>query len=361
MLLVGSHAAAIHKINRRMPKDVDLWVCDESLLRSASSLDVSHIPEKIMRSIPTTEEGIPTADALLTIKLSHFQWDIHWEKTKLDILHMKDLGCTNIPILYNKLVAHWKGIHGNKEFLSLDKSKKDFFNDFVSYKYDHDYLHEVVAYPNNPVYTKCLKDGADVLIDKKKFDRLPFELKVKMFREEITVIAYERYLLNKRFTGGVLKAYQMALKKTITNLTKEWASDFLVLNIEEFIKPDYDMFNKLQTKIERVNTMTNNIKEIIKKLAESVGESEEYVLYAMAEGDAYGDLERELDKIGYKHLEQEGGGEGGTEYCFGVFELEGLIFKAEYSYYSYNGCDYDGILETLKQVKPVEKVVTVYE
>lgn len=67
------------------------------------------------------------------------------------------------------------------------------------------------------------------------------------------------------------------------------------------------------------------------------------------------------DKYGYEHLEQEGGGEGGSEYCYGVFKLGGKIYKAEYSYYSYNGHEYDGIYDTLKEVKPVQKTITVYE
>lgn len=67
------------------------------------------------------------------------------------------------------------------------------------------------------------------------------------------------------------------------------------------------------------------------------------------------------DKYGYEHLKQEGGGEGGSEYCYGVFKLGGKIYKAEYSYYSYNGHEYDGIYDTLKEVKPVQKTITVYE
>lgn len=63
----------------------------------------------------------------------------------------------------------------------------------------------------------------------------------------------------------------------------------------------------------------------------------------------------------YEHLEQEGGGKGGSEYCYGVFRLGGKIYKAEYSYYSYNGHEYDGISATLKEVTPVKKTIIVYE
>lgn len=66
-------------------------------------------------------------------------------------------------------------------------------------------------------------------------------------------------------------------------------------------------------------------------------------------------------EYGYEHLEREGGGEGGSEYCYGVFKLKGKIYKAEWSYYSYHGDDYDGIEDTLIEVKPVQVTVTQYE
>ena len=63
----------------------------------------------------------------------------------------------------------------------------------------------------------------------------------------------------------------------------------------------------------------------------------------------------------FKHKESDGGGEGGGEYCYGVIELDGTFYKAEWSYYSYQGCEYDYIEDTIKEVKPVQKMVTFYE
>lgn len=63
----------------------------------------------------------------------------------------------------------------------------------------------------------------------------------------------------------------------------------------------------------------------------------------------------------YEHIDQEGGGEGGSEYCYGVFKLNDKYFKAEYSYYSYNGYESDYIVDTLKEVVPKEKTIIVYE
>ena len=68
-----------------------------------------------------------------------------------------------------------------------------------------------------------------------------------------------------------------------------------------------------------------------------------------------------LDSFGYEHIEQDGGGEGGSEYCYGVFKLKDKLYKAEYNYYSYDGYHYDDIHSTLKEVHPIVRPVTFYE
>ena len=68
-----------------------------------------------------------------------------------------------------------------------------------------------------------------------------------------------------------------------------------------------------------------------------------------------------LDSFGYEHIQQVGGGEGSVGSCNGVFKLRDKIYKAEYSYYSYNGYEYEDIIDTLKEVKPIERTVTFYE
>ena len=69
----------------------------------------------------------------------------------------------------------------------------------------------------------------------------------------------------------------------------------------------------------------------------------------------------QMKQFEYEHISQDGGGEGGSEECHGVFTVYGKIYKAEYSYYSHSGHDTDEILSTLREVKPVQKTITVYE
>lgn len=57
-------------------------------------------------------------------------------------------------------------------------------------------------------------------------------------------------------------------------------------------------------------------------------------------------------------VEQDGGGEGGSESCHTIFKIGDEYYRMFYSYYSHEGFDYFG---ELKQVKPVERMVTFYE
>lgn len=61
-----------------------------------------------------------------------------------------------------------------------------------------------------------------------------------------------------------------------------------------------------------------------------------------------------------KHLHQEGGGEGGAENCFAIFELNGVCYKFCYSYYSYSGYywDFDNGYQI---VQPKQVMTTIYE
>lgn len=244
-LIVGSTALSYHT-NCRIPSDIDIWT-DESFTK-AKGYDYKSIPSNILELVDYTAVdniNIATLDSLYTIKCSHLGWsNPNWNKHKLDLLHLKHLGCTLHLELYTALLTYWKQQFGNKDFLSLNKCKQDFFTDNVVYTYDHDWLHEQVAYPGKPMYTHCLKDGADILIDRDKFNLMSFEQQLQMFREEITVIAIERWLVNPKYKKQCswVQAYSKALEKTTTTLTKGWATEFIAMNMEYFVKPEYKYF-----------------------------------------------------------------------------------------------------------------------
>lgn len=351
-MIIGSHAAKYHGMNRRNPKDLDKFVF---VAPDKSLGDESYIPIELYNKIPQ-ENGYITRDALYTLKCSHLPWDIHWQKTKLDILFFKAHGCLLIEPLYSELKEYWTKVHGDKSYLSLNKSKVEFFTPLVEYHYDHDYLHELCAKPLAPAYTKCLK--GEVLIDNELFLEMPFDEQIRMFKEEISVIAVERFMLPIKSRGKFswYKSYQESLKKTITRLTKNWAEDFIIHNLEFFVKPDFKYFkNLLQLEEIKMSDVDISIFEnIASKHEEEVGTL--IFLMCMGEYDDYDD-----GTVNYEFIKREGGGEGGSEDCYGVFKLNDQIYRAEFSYYSYDGFNYYGIENTLRKVKPKVIEVTVYE
>ena len=122
-------------------------------------------------------------------------------------------------------------------------------------------------------------------------------------------------------------------------------------------KVDLKVFEDILEKCE--GGATESLAELVYFMCS--GDIEECVPWNGGYEDWKKDCKKFLEDIPYTHLEQEGGGEGGSEYCYGVFQLGDKIYRAEYSYYSYNGHEYDYILDTLEEVKPVEKTITTYE
>lgn len=351
VVVVGTEALEAHGIHLREPSDIDIF--SDVPCRK---WDIIIMPKKVLRLIPEID-GYATPDAVYTIKCSHLGWDIKWDKHKNDVLKLKKLGCKLIPGLYRVLVEYWRKTNGDKEHLSLYKTKKDFFNDAVPYVYDHDYLHKVVAFPNNPVYTLCLKDGQDIAIDKDKFKLLPIEQQLRMFKEEIVVIAAERWLINPKCQGKYhwLKAYNFAVHKIITSLTKGWATDFMIEHLEYFVKPEYSYFKNL---VDRKIIMSNEIAEkmeIINEIITAYNNTNPKYPVGL---DDVGTM-MEVERFGEFEIVDTEGGEDQGSYAHTVFKWKDVYYKLVYSYTSYNGFEFDDI--ELYEVEPKEKMTIVYE
>lgn len=237
-MIVGGAAINFWFPGERVAKDVDIWVREGTEIpEKRPNIEYSCIPNEIMDMFG--DVSYARIDDILTIKLSHLEYDIKWWKHVKDVEFLIQRGARVNNKILDALREHWKQVHGSsKNKLSLYKTKEEFFDDFVEKKYDHDWLHRQVAFNEQPVYVFVLKDGQEVMIDKEKFDKLSHWGKVRMFKEEVAVIALERYLLNEKCSiASVPVAWAMALRKTVTALTKGWASRFMVDNLLEFLDP----------------------------------------------------------------------------------------------------------------------------
>lgn len=398
-IVVGSQALDLNGCCPRQPVDVDVWT-DETHTKEPKikGVELSSVPIEILQLIPTKEAyvrlgedyesleccNIASADTIYTIKLSHIIYDIHWDKTVADVIYLQRIGCKLIPELHTKLCEFWKTVHGNKEFLNLNRTKEEFFNDYVKKEYDHDWLHEIVAESNVPLYTKCLKDNQEVLIDHEKFKLLSKPNQIRLFREEMWVIALERWLIPTNFKIPVYKAYRFALRKTATKLTKGWATQFIIDNIKEYVRMGgTDWYTNFLTTTGKVTTMTDTIAKVQEKADEfglSVDQVERILFFdelmekdpEKEDSDWYKKhpeyLEAAINEfkfatflksIGYESIEQHGGKDLGTS-AYTVIKLDGKLFRTDYGYQSYDGYYIDDVWDW-NEVEAKEKKVTVYE
>ncbi len=183
-----------------------------------------------------------TLDELYTIKVSHSYWELKngsWDKHMSDILFMQSKGAKLDMDLHKLLYSVWEDVHGKKK-MDLTKEAAGFFKDAVVRIYDHDSIHASVAYFDEPLYTRILRDGHSVDVDPQKMWALPFDLQLKLFREEIYATALERKVIPSNYRCSPRAAYHWALKRTITSLTKGKSARFLVENYGVFRKPDID-------------------------------------------------------------------------------------------------------------------------
>lgn len=183
-----------------------------------------------------------TPDELLTIKASHAAWELRngsWDKHMWDLVFLQDRGAKVDEELYKLLYPIWAEVHGNKR-LKMGMDATGFFTDAVVRKYDHDSLHESVAYGDEALYVSVLAPGEEVKMDMALLKALPHETRVRLLREEVYATALERLVIPNGYRYSPRLAYHWALRRTITSLTSGWTSRWLIDNYKEMRTPDMD-------------------------------------------------------------------------------------------------------------------------
>lgn len=235
-LLVGSQALRYwYPAEVRSPKDID-YFSPVKMVGCETFWD-----DRLEHYDPQHWGGVATRDELFTIKVSHAFWDLHgsWQKHMNDVVFLQERRAEFIPELYDLLYSIWEDRYGRKRAY-LEASANDFFTSKISRVYDHDSLHASIAYYDEPLFKSILRDGAEVAVDKAKWDMLSYEDQIKLVREEVYATALERRIIPGDFMGSPYAAHTWALKNTITSLSKGWFALFCALNYSELRKPDVD-------------------------------------------------------------------------------------------------------------------------
>lgn len=121
----------------------------------------------------------------------------------------------------------------------LNKTKEEFFGDGLYRKYDHDYLHELVALRGLPSYKSLQLEGDEVICRKEKWDLLPIQTKLCCVVEEVYVTALERFILVDNPIPFKL-AYSKSLDKVCTTMCSGWFRSFAI----DFYPELQDLYNE---------------------------------------------------------------------------------------------------------------------
>lgn len=231
--LVGSKALAHHiKINRE-PKDTD-YFSDHPI----EGAEVFYHPD--LEKWPWG--SIATLDELYTIKVSHSFWELRngsWTKHMIHLTQMKDEGAQLIEPLFKLLYGIWEEVHG-KKMVNLEKTPEEFFTSTVTRIYEHDSIHESVAFYDEPLFNAILRDDSEVAVSREKFNELSHEDKIKLVKEEVFATALERLIIPADYRYNQRQAYMWALRKLITSFSKGWFPLWVVENFTEFLHNDID-------------------------------------------------------------------------------------------------------------------------
>lgn len=173
---------------------------------------------------------------LYTIKVSHAMYDINWQKHMMHIAYLKKSGCYVDEEFYKLLVDDWKKkpTH-NRPTVTLNKPISEFFStDMVARAMDHDELHDLIKFKDEPLFMKIQPDHSVATCSKESFDKLNYDDQILLCLEEIYVTAMERYIIPNNIYWRLAKFN--AFKHLITSMTSGWYNRFLIENNERIMK-----------------------------------------------------------------------------------------------------------------------------
>ena len=138
----------------------------------------------------------------------------------------------------------------------LNKSNMEFFDDPVAKVYDHDFLHELYAYEDRPMFEKLKRPEQFDLAwcTKDLWDELSQTQKLQCVAEETYVIATERFMVPNNWDFATKRAYYHALKKVCATLTSGWFRDFAIDNFPQV----FEMFEASKMYLVQAHLESNN-------------------------------------------------------------------------------------------------------
>lgn len=197
-------------------------------------------------STPIGVATLVSPTGLMLLKRSHLHRPIEWVKHIRHYHFLKSRCVTDEK--YDELLATrtrlTKEKYGDKT-PKLNKTKAEFFDDYVIKKYEHDDIHYATCYGERPVYEELKTDNEKVWCSKEKWACVSHEKRIQCVQEEAFVISIERYLIPEpKFP--VKFAFGKAVSRICTTLTSGWFRDFAIENWPEIIDCNYNFVERFE-------------------------------------------------------------------------------------------------------------------
>ncbi len=255
-MLVGSRALT-HWIPEysKFSKNSDWDYIGEAAMQHSRRCEVSPISDlNNERALQYNVNGVCSLKGLALIKRSHLHRDRNFDK-HITMYHKwilpnldEDFTPDDIDFLKERARLTKKAYPAGNP--NLNQSNEDFFDDAVDKKYDHDWLHELYAYGDEPVYMKMKVDKSKAWCEKDMWENLPTLQKLQCVSEETYVIATERFLVPSDYKVPAKLAYIKSLKKVCTTLTSGWFRDYAIDNYPTVINMyDQNMIDNVKVKL----------------------------------------------------------------------------------------------------------------
>jgi hypothetical protein len=263
-ILIGSRALQFWEPSLKLKETTDFDVISDSPISGCEFHDAEFLNNHEMKMYQSTNKVIlpdgtkchvMNLTGLAIIKRSHLWRSLNFDR-HITFYHKFGLADTlKHDIVNNPLVSKVleRRIHLTKEAFpqgnpNLMLSKEDFFDDFVTKKYDHDFLHELVAFYDKPLYTRLLRNSELAWCEKEKWDSLSDSDKIKCVAEETFVIAIERFMVPNGWKFPSKLAYMKALNKVCTTLCSGWFRDFAIDFYPEIVTQyNSEIFDSVRT------------------------------------------------------------------------------------------------------------------
>jgi len=257
-LLVGSRALALLNPNFKVKESTDWDVISDKPIEGTEWHKPEHLNnyllEKYASDITIDFHGVPLVvvgmDGLSIMKRSHLWRDLSFQK---HITHYHKYITKHVPQYTAEMYVDYKDREDltlkayERGHPNLKQSVKDFFNDFVTKKYNHDYLHELVAYNDKPMYTRMQRDPSSAWCDYGLWLDFSHTERSQCITEEVYVIAIERFMVPNDWNFPSKLAYMKALDKVCTTLTSGWFRAYAIDNYPElFNMYDEEKFNQVK-------------------------------------------------------------------------------------------------------------------